>query len=203
MRIAAAFLTIFILCSGADAQRLRQTSRILEKFHKNYYYWTLAAIALYFQGNCDIGDYSASCSMPGYTADLIGEGNEPTAYSLKVCELQSGGDAKCKTYLYNGRFNANQIMFDAFPSLSKFDTLNYRLALYKLYQLYGGPYCDLTTNNRKTITQCSKSNSQSVLTGVGSDPTLVSLQNCDNNNCKNYNFDTRTNTRAILDEAFP
>lgn len=214
MKLTATTLLGLFLASQsvAGAKNLRQSSRNLQKWHSNDYYWTLSALELYFGGECDIEGTTASCSIPGFSATLTGAatsqvvGALPEAQELKVCQLQSGGNTQCTTYEYGGSMNANQIIFAAMPSLDKFATLSYREALYDMLITYDSQ-CDLTANSKKTVTSCSMPGSQATLIGTGTGPSVESLQICSlgagSTDCKTYSFNSRTDTRTILAEAFP
>lgn len=211
MYIITAIISFFFF-TGANAAGLRERpdSRNLQqgqgKFHSNDYYWTLAAMVLEFDGSCDLYDSYAYCYKQGLTAELHGDGRLQgiTAKYLQVCNAFHG----CTTYTFGESLNTNQIIKAAFPSLDKFDTLDYREGLYALFLFYGSR-CNLTRyGSAATVTKCSIGGSNSILTGIGSGPTLKSLKRCSilgrgSTNCSTYNFDSRTDTRSILKDAFP
>lgn len=193
-----------------DQTGTRRNLVLQAEWHTSAYYWTLSAMILYFKGSCAINRTFVTCQRPGMTAKLVGQGSnsDPTAISLSTTVLQGGGNTKKQTWNFNGKMNPNQIMFAAFPNLSKFETLHYREALYDMMLYYTGPMCAMGTKNGDTITTCTIAGSYSILTGTGSGPTLQSVEKCTimgggNTICETWNFYARTDVRATLAEIFP
>ena len=200
-----AFLLGIVPANGGGLRKTTSERRL--QHHNNKYYWSLAEMMIYFEGECNIKMITASCSMPGYNATLIGKGKDPTPVSLEACELTSGGNKTCNKMSYSDT-RAHDVLAEAFPDTNPDTFFDFQLALYDVLLYYKGN-CEMTIDDQDTsTTTCSIPGSKSTLIGKGATPVPVSLEKCTlksggKKDCTTYSFNTRSSAKSVLQDAFP